>query len=82
MPSTDEILTDPRSALELADTDVPVSVIVLVEYIDLDPDAERPESKRLAMISSDELNPWTTIGMLEFAKLTENAAIGIFDDEE
>ncbi len=75
-----EILDDPRRALSLEDDQVLVNVIVLGEYVDLAEDAESPNRRRLAMTSSDELEPWTSIGMLEFAKMREHNAIRDLDE--
>lgn len=80
--NTDEILSDPRSALGLDDDQVLVNVIVLGEYVDLGPDVDRPERRRLAVTSSDELEPWTSIGMLEFAKMIEHTAVADLTDDE
>lgn len=73
--TVDEILADVRAALGLHDDQVLVNVIVLGEFVDLGPEAESPERRRLAMVSSDELEPWTSIGMLRFAQLRENDAV-------
>lgn len=80
--TVDEIVADVRAALGLTDDQVLVNVIVLGEYVDLDPAAESPDRRRLAMQSSDELEPWTAIGMLRFAQMRENDAVrDAWDDE-
>jgi hypothetical protein len=79
--NVDEIIADVRDALGLTDDQVLVNVVVLGEYVDLDPAAESPERRRMAMTSSDELEPWTSIGMLEFAKMREHRAVLDLDDE-
>ena len=73
--NVDEVLADPRGALGLTDDEVLVNVIVLGEYVSLAADAEEPNRRRLTMVSSDELEPWTSIGMLRFAQMRENAAV-------
>lgn len=73
--TVDEILADPRAALGLTNDEVLVNVIVLGEYVTLDQDAEQPNRRRLAMHASDELEPWTSIGMLRFAQLREHRAV-------
>lgn len=78
--NVDEIVSNVREALDLSESQILVNVIVIGEYVELDGDAPSPERRRLAMTSSDELEPWTSIGMLEFAKMLEHNAL--IDDEE
>lgn len=78
----DDVVTDVRRALGLRDSQVLVNVIVIGEYVDLDPDVESPERRRLAMVASDELEPWTSIGMLEFAKMREQRGVRDLDFDE
>lgn len=81
--TTDEIIAYPREALGLAEHEVLVNVIVLGEYVTLDDTEYEPNRRRLAMVSSDELEPWTSIGMLRFAQLRENAAVrDAWDDDD
>ena len=81
--TVDEIVADVRNALGLSDDQVLVNVIVMGEYVDLDPAAEQPERRRLAIQVSDELEPWTSIGMLRFAQMREDEAVGdAWDDDE
>lgn len=81
--TVDEIVADVRRALGLSDDQVLVNVIVMGEYVDLAPEAESPERRRLAMQSSDELEPWTSIGMLRFAQMRESDAVrDAWDDED
>lgn len=77
--TVDEITANVREALGLADTDVLVNVIVMGEYVTLDQDADSPDRRRLAMTSSDELEPWTSIGMLRFAQMREDNAVRNYD---
>lgn len=80
--TVDEVVADVRAALGLADDQVLVNVIVIGEYVDLDPDVHEPQRRRLAMQSSDELEPWTSIGMLRFAQMRENDAVrDAWDDD-
>jgi len=80
--TVDEVVADVRAALGLADTDVLVNIIVIGEYVTLDQDAVSPERRRLAMHASDELEPWTSIGMLRFAQMREDNAVRDFLNDE
>ncbi len=84
--TVDEILADVREGLGLIDEEVLVNVIVIGEYVTLDPDAEQPGRRRLAVVASEECEPWSVIGMLEFCKLREVAAVtgvqGITGDDD
>ena len=81
--TVDEIIADVRDALALTEDQVLVNVIVMGEYVDLDPDAEQPDRRRLAIQVSDELEPWTSIGMLRFAQMREDGAVrNAWEDDE
>jgi len=80
--TVDEIVADVRAALSLGDDEVLVNLIVLGEYVTLDPGAEQPNRRRLAMTSSDELEPWTSIGMLRFAQMREDNQVRNQWDED
>lgn len=81
--TVDEIVDDVRQALGLSDRQVLVNVIVMGEYVDLDPGAEQPERRRLSVQVSDELEPWTAIGMLQFCQMRENDAVrNAWEDDE
>lgn len=80
--TVDEILADVRGALGLVDSEVLVNIIVIGEYVTLDENAEQPDRRRLAMHSSDELEPWTSIGMLRFAQMREDNAVRKYEDDE
>lgn len=72
-----ELLDGPYEALNLPENSFVVSAIVVVEYVE--PNSEnRPTRRRLAWCASDELNPWTSIGIWEFLKQHEVAAIAGF----
>lgn len=73
--NVDEVLGDVRGALGLGEDEILVNVIVLGEYVSLAADAYEPNRRRLCMVASDELEPWTSIGMLRFAQMRENAAV-------
>lgn len=79
--TVDEVAADIRAALGLTESDILVNIIVLGEYVTLDQDADDPDRRRLAMTSSDELEPWTSIGMLRFAQMREDKAVRNYDDE-
>lgn len=79
--NVDDVVADVRAALELNDDDVLVNVIVVGEYITLAEDAENPDRRRLAYLSSDELEPWTAIGMLRYVQMLEDQAIGDYLEE-
>lgn len=69
-----ELLDDPYEALHLPEGAFVVTSVVVVEYVE--PNSEdRPERRRLAWCVSDELNPWTSIGIWEFLKQREVAQI-------
>lgn len=70
MATVDEILANPVAALDLPKGSIPVSVIVLVEYVNPGSD-NRPGARRLGTISDDDMPPWTSIGMLRFAAQLE-----------
>jgi hypothetical protein len=81
--TVDEIIADVRDALGLEPDEILVNVIVLGEYVTLASDAVSPERRRLAFQASEELEPWTSIGMLRFAQMQEHRAIGqMLDDED
>lgn len=73
--TVDEIIADLPAALGLGSDAVLVNVIVMGEYVTLDQDAESPDRRRLSYIASDELEPWTSIGMLRFAQMREDDAV-------
>ena len=73
--TVDEIVADLRAALGLGDTDVLVNIIVMGEFVTLDQDADQPDRRRLSYLASDELEPWTSIGMLRFAQMREDHAV-------
>lgn len=79
--TVDEIVADIRDALSLGNDDVLVNIIVMGEYVTLDQDAEHPDRRRLAYLASDELEPWTSIGMLRWAQMREDAAITRYDED-
>jgi hypothetical protein len=64
--TVDEIIADPRSALELPDGSFPVSIIIAVEYMTPGSD-DAPQRRRLAVVADDDLPPWTAIGMLRYS---------------
>lgn len=64
--TVDEIIANPLAALELPDGAIPVSIIVLVEYVEPGSD-DRPSARRLAMNTDDDMPPWTSMGMLQYA---------------
>jgi len=79
--TVDEIAANIREALGLDDDEVLVNVIVMGEYVTLAAGAAYPERRRISMISSDELEPWSSIGMLRFAQMREDAKLrGDWDD--
>ena len=82
--TVDEICADLRVALGLLDEEILVNVIVLGEYVTLDQDADSPDRRRLGYVASNELEPWTSIGMLRFAQMQEYQAVASFlsDDED
>lgn len=80
--TVDEIIADVRTALGLDPDEILVNVIVLGEFVTLSPDADSPERRRLAFQASEELEPWTSIGMLRFAQMQEHRAIGQMLDED
>lgn len=80
--TVDEIVADIREALGLGAGDVLVNIIVMGEYVTLDQDATNPDRRRLCYLASDELEPWTSIGMLRFAQMREdNAVRDAWEDE-
>lgn len=84
--NVDELLADPLAAVNLPDGAFPVTAVIVVEYVDPGSD-NSPERKRLAWCSSDELNPWTSIGIWEWLKQWETARVAEFverngDDDE
>lgn len=75
--TADEVLANPWQAMSLPENAIVVSAVVVVEYVE--PDSEdRPDRRRLAWVASDELNPWTSIGIWEFLKQREVAQIAGF----
>lgn len=68
--SVDDILADPVGALGLPEGAIPVSAIVLVEYLEPGSD-NHPASKRLARATNEELEPWSAHGILSFAAESE-----------
>lgn len=80
MASADEVISDPLSALSLIDGQFVVSAVVVVEYVEPGSD-NRPDRRRLAWVASDELNPWTSIGIWEFLKQREVASIAGFVED-
>jgi hypothetical protein len=80
--TVDEVLADVRAALGLNSDEILVNVIVLGEYVTLSADAVSPDRRRLAFHASEELEPWTSIGMLRFAQTQEHQAIGQMFDED
>jgi len=77
--TVDEIIADPLGALNLPDGAIPVSIIVLMEYVEPGSD-ERPAARRLAMNTDDDMPPWTSIGMLRYAIQLEVDAVEPDDD--
>lgn len=77
MASADEVVDEPREHLNLPDGSFVVSACVVVEYVEPGSD-DRPDRRRLAWVASDELNPWTSIGIWEFLKQREVASIAGF----
>lgn len=75
--TADEVLANPFVALSLPDDCIVVSAVVVVEYVEPGSD-DRPDRRRLAWVASDELNPWTSIGIWEFLKQREIAAVAGF----
>lgn len=75
--TVDELLADPLAAVDLPDGAFPVTAVVVMEYVH--PGSENnPHRKRLAWCASDELNPWTSIGIWEFLKQHEIAQVAGF----
>lgn len=81
MATVDEILADPLAALDLPSGSIPVSVIILAEYANPGSD-NHPNRRRLAIISDDDLPPWTSIGMLRYAQQLEYDSVGDEDEDE
>lgn len=80
MASVDEILADPLGALDLPDGSIPVSVVLLVEYVN--PSSEfHSNAKRLATVTDEELSPWVSIGMMRFAQQLEYDAVKQIGDD-
>lgn len=78
--TADELLADPIAGVALPDGAVPVTAIVVIEYVE--PASEnRPERRRLGWRASDELNPWTSIGIWEFLKQHEIVNISGFVED-
>ncbi len=75
--NVDELLADPITAVNLPDGAFPVTACVVVEYVHPGSD-NNPQRRRLAWCSSDELNPWTSIGIWEFLKQHEIAQVAGF----
>ncbi len=80
--NVDEIVADVRVGLGLTENEVLVNIIVMAEYVDLRPDAYAPNRRRLAFVSSDELEPWTAIGMMEYGKMREERGLRDADEYE
>lgn len=80
--TVDEIADDIRTALGLTSEEILVNVIVLGEFVTLDQEAEHPERRRMAIQVSDELEPWTSIGMLRFAQMREMDGLHTADWDE
>jgi hypothetical protein len=75
--TADEVLANPWQAMSLPENAIVVSAVVVVEYVE--PDSEdRPDRRRLAWVASEELNPWTSIGIWEFLKQREIAQVANF----
>lgn len=72
--NVDEIIADPLLALDLPIDAIPLSIVMLAEYAEPGSD-ESPSRRRLAVISDDDLPPWTALGMLRFACELEFDAI-------
>lgn len=75
--NADELLAAPIEALELPDGAFPVSAVIVVEYVHPGSD-NSPHRRRLAWAVSDELNPWTSIGIWKFLEQHEIAAVAGF----
>lgn len=72
--TVDEIIDDPIAALDLPDGSIPVSITVIVEY--LEPGSESdPAIRRLAITSDEDMTSWTSIGLLHYAIQMESDAI-------
>lgn len=78
--TVDEILADPIEALDLPEGSIPVGVVLLVEYANPGSDAW-PTARRLAMMTDDNMPPWTAIGMMRFAQQREYDAVGDATDD-
>ena len=75
--TADELLADVIGALDLPDGAFPVTACIVIEYVHPGSD-NRPDRRRLAWCASDELNPWTSIGIWEFLKQQEIAKVAGF----
>jgi hypothetical protein len=73
--TTDEILANPIQALGIPDGCIPIHVVLLVEYARPGMDTH-PQRNGLALTTDDDCPPWTSIGMLDFAKQLEHDAVG------
>lgn len=78
---TDEILADVLAACELGAEAMPVHVIVLIEYLELDNEIH-PGRARMVLKSDEDLTPWTSMGMLQFATQCEFADVRNLDEED
>jgi hypothetical protein len=79
--TTDEILANPAAAAGIPDGAIPLHVVVLIEYARPGADIH-PQRNGLAVISDDDCPPWTSIGMLDFARQLELDAVTNIDDED
>lgn len=77
--NVDDVLADPSAALELPQGAVPVSVIVLAEYVEPG-SSDRPGVRRLAVAADDDLAAWSALGMLRFALQLELNEVGAEDE--
>lgn len=64
--SVDEILADLGAALDLADGQVPLHIIIVAEYLD-PKTADGLTHTRIVSQKDDTLAPWTACGMLQWA---------------
>lgn len=74
MSTTDEILANPLTGLDLPAGAIPVRVVVLVEFMEPGSDHD-PQRTRLAYNADDSCSAWTTMGMLRFAEQLEFHAV-------
>jgi len=72
--TVDDMLADPLAALELPDGSIPVSIVLLVEYVNPGSD-NMPAARRLAVMVDEDMSPWTTLGMLRYAAQLELDAV-------